>query len=223
MPHTSFNSLGFMMIPSVFAIADCDNFSSQVKRSERVGTRSLLNFDWCTEIIGILRKHPSLAQILQQELIAVQCTYFEKSLERNWLVPTHQDLSIPVAKHVNNPNLHGWSEKEGQLFVQAPTDILAQMVSIRVHLDLCGHQDGALRVVPRSHCFGKLSREETISVRNQNSEIICTAEAGDVLVMRPLLLHASSKSSGNSLRRVLQFLFAPQDLPYNLNWSAPQK
>jgi hypothetical protein len=36
--------------------------------------------------------------------------------------------------------------------------------------------------------------------------------------MRPLLLHASSKASGSSLRRVLHFLFGPRDLPHGLRW-----
>ena len=42
--------------------------------------------------------------------------------------------------------------------------------------------------------------------------------AGAALVLRPLLLHASSKASGESRRRVLHFLFAPADPPNGLRW-----
>jgi hypothetical protein len=41
---------------------------------------------------------------------------------------------------------------------------------------------------------------------------------GAVLLMRPLLLHASSKASGSGLRRVLHLLFAPRALPHDLRW-----
>lgn len=47
--------------------------------------------------------------------VAVQCTYFEKSVDKNWLVPIHQDLSIPVRERGDRPALCGWSENEGAL------------------------------------------------------------------------------------------------------------
>ena len=65
------------------------------------------------------------------DAVAVQCTYFEKSADRNWLVPIHQDLAIPVARRVEHPALRGWSHKEGSLFVQPPADVLAQLVAVR--------------------------------------------------------------------------------------------
>jgi hypothetical protein len=40
-----------------------------------------------------------------------------------------------------------------------------------------------------------------------------------VLVMRPLVLHASSKATGTSKRRVLHILFGPPELPYGLEWA----
>jgi hypothetical protein len=39
-----------------------------------------------------------------------------------------------------------------------------------------------------------------------------------VLVMRPLLLHASSKATSLTPRRVLHFLFGPPSLPLGLEW-----
>ncbi|WP_182990142.1 hypothetical protein [Massilia sp. Se16.2.3] len=39
--------------------------------------------------------------------------------------------------------------------------------------------------------------------------------------MRPLVLHASSKASGTSLRRVLHIVFGPPALPYGLRWQQP--
>jgi hypothetical protein len=48
--------------------------------------------------------------------------------------------------------------------------------------------------------------------------VTCTMERGDALVLRPLLLHSSSKAAGTSLRRVLHCLFGPPELPLGLRW-----
>lgn len=42
--------------------------------------------------------------------------------------------------------------------------------------------------------------------------------AEGVLLMRPLALHASSKATGSSRRRVLHFVYGPLALPYGLRW-----
>ena len=43
--------------------------------------------------------------------------------------------------------------------------------------------------------------------------------AGDVLLMRPLLLHASGRSQGTRQRRVLHIEYAGFELPEELRWS----
>ena len=40
-----------------------------------------------------------------------------------------------------------------------------------------------------------------------------------MMLMRLLLLHASSKATGASRRRVLHFLFGPPRLPLGLAWA----
>ena len=40
------------------------------------------------------------------------------------------------------------------------------------------------------------------------------------MLMRPLLLHASSKTAGTSRRRVLHFLFGPRELAFGLVWAS---
>lgn len=152
-------------------------------------------------------------------MAAVQCTWFEKSAERNWLVTIHQDLSIPVAVRVDHPALSGWSQKEGIQFVRAPLEVLEKLVAVRIHLDPCGIDDGPLRVVPGSHVQGILSDEQALALRLAGGETVCVAPAGAALVMRPLLLHASSKGSGASARRVLHFVFGPRELPHGLAWN----
>jgi hypothetical protein len=43
------------------------------------------------------------------------------------------------------------------------------------------------------------------------------------MLMRPLLLHASSKILANNPRRVLHFVFAPAIPPDGLRWSSTRR
>lgn len=215
----AFDDAGFARVQGMLTDAACQAVAARADPGTRSGgTRSLLAEAWCADLVRHLRAHASLAGLLPAGHVAVQCTYFEKSASRNWLVPVHQDLSIPVQCRVDDPALRGWSEKEGQWFVQAPGEVLAQLVAVRVHLDDCGEDDGPLRVVPASHRRGVLSPEAARIARQHAGEVVCTSPRGGALVMRPLLLHASSKSTGHSQRRVLHFVFGPPWLPHGLTW-----
>lgn len=220
MDHTAFRTQGFALVPQVQSGAECESVASRLAgvSPDSAGTRGLLSQAWCQVLAANIRRHPLLAPLVPVDFAAVQCTYFEKSASRNWLVPVHQDLSIPVAARVAHAGLDGWSEKEGSLYVQPPVELLQQLVAVRLHIDTCGAEDGPLRVVPGSHLRGKTEAQAAAAARQAQGEVICTAERGSVMVMRPLLLHASSKSTGNSRRRVLHFLFGPRTLPFGLQW-----
>lgn len=183
------------------------------------GSRCLLDQPWCAELAQRLREHPQIALLLPPEMVAVQCTYFEKSRDRNWLVTVHQDLSIPVAARIASEAWRGWSFKEGCLFAQPPLAVLQSLLALRLHLDPCGPEDGALRFVPASHELGVLSEVAAIQQRDLRGEVLCPAQPGDVIAMKPLTLHASSKSRGGSRRRVLHFLFGPRALPDGARWA----
>lgn len=183
------------------------------------GSRCLLDLPWCAELARTLRGHALIASLLPPDAVAVQCTYFEKSSNRNWLVAVHQDLSIPVTGRVESPAWRGWSTKEGRLFGQPPLEVLESLVALRVHLDPCGPDDGALRFVPGSHRRGVVDAALAVHERGRLGEEMCTAAAGDLIAMKPLVLHASSKSRGYSRRRVLHFLFGPPALPDGAQWT----
>lgn len=181
-------------------------------------SRRLLDEAWCGHLAGALRGDARIRSLLPHNAVAVQCTRFDKSPTNNWLVAFHQDLSIPVSGRVNNPECSGWSEKEGQLYVQPPVNVLERLVAVRVHIDDCPEESGALRVVPKSHVEGRLGRERAEALRSQNGETVVPIARGGVLVMRPLLLHASSKATSLAPRRVLHFVFGPPALPLGLEW-----
>lgn len=221
---------GFVLVPGVLPPDECAALGQQMEAAlvqpgggaqrpaASSGLRELLGQPWCVRLARTIRQSAGLADLLPPSAMAVQCTYFEKNLARNWLVPLHQDLSIPVAHRVRSPALRGWSRKDGTLFVQPPASLLQNLLAVRLHLDPCGADDGPLRVVPGSHTLGVLAPDGAQAVRAAAGEVDCHAGAGTALVMRPLLLHASSKASGASRRRVLHFVFGPAELPWGLRW-----
>ncbi|MES2934139.1 MAG: phytanoyl-CoA dioxygenase family protein [Pseudomonadota bacterium] len=217
-----FEQHGFAIIDSVLNVKECAAIDCAIDplASQSAGSRNLLLQPWCIALARRLRVDNRFSMLLPPDFIAVQCTYFEKAVERNWLVPIHQDLSIPVAERIDHPLLSGWSEKEGCWYVQPPVALLEQLLIVRLHLDPCGAADGALRVVPGSHLGGRLDIDAVQRQRSQRSEKICCVERGGTLIMRPLLLHASSKATGLSKRRVLHFVFGPVNLPYGLQWAS---
>jgi ectoine hydroxylase-related dioxygenase (phytanoyl-CoA dioxygenase family) len=176
----------------------------------------LLAQAWCAGLARQILATDAVAGILPAGHIAVQCTFFEKSETVNWLVPVHQDLSIPVRERSGAAGLKGWSHKEDGWYVQPPVGLLEQLVAVRVHLDDCGADDGPLYVVPGTHRKGIIGPQAAAEMRS--GELVCLARAGDALVMRPLLLHRSSKSTGASRRRVLHFLFGPASMPQGIEW-----
>jgi hypothetical protein len=211
---------GFAVVPGVVDDAKCDVLASYCQAFERLGagSRTLLRQAWCVDLAGDLRRHPIISNLLPRDAVAVQCTLFDKSPGKNWLVSLHQDLSVPVKGRVEGAECTGWSEKEGQVYVQPPTDVLEQIVAVRVHVDPCPPQSGPLRVVPGSHAFGRLDMARTDELRKGHGEVVVPVPRGGVLVMRPMILHASSKANQPKPRRVLHFVFGPADLRLGLAW-----
>lgn len=211
---------GFAIVASAVSPSDCDRIlSAMAETAGGAGSRAILDAPWCRTLADDIRANAVLGRALPERAVAAQCTYFDKSSERNWLVALHQDLSIPVRMRVASDQLSGWAEKEGRLYVQPPRETLESLVGVRVHLDECGKESGPLRVVPASHRHGRLSDARAKELREQNGEVACLVPRGGALVLKPLLLHASSKASAPAHRRVLHFLFGPPSLPFGLEWA----
>jgi ectoine hydroxylase-related dioxygenase (phytanoyl-CoA dioxygenase family) len=104
--------------------------------------------------------------------------------------------------------------------VQPPVEMLERMLTVRLHLDEADESNGALRVLPGSHLHGRLSAAEIQNMRATTAEVICRARVGDILLMRPLLLHASGRSESGGHRRVLHIEYAGFTLPEPLAWHA---
>ena len=211
MRKACFSQNGFVCLPDVLPGDECASLAARLDTlaDRAAGNRGLLAQPWCQALGVRLQAHPALAGLVPAGHRAVQCTFFEKSAARNWLVSAHQDTAIPVARRTAHPALHGWSCKQGQWFVQAPADILGELLALRLHLDDCDANDGPLHVWPGSHRLGVLG-EAAADLRHPLQhphwrKQVCTLARGGVLVLRPLLLHASAKSTGHSRRRCCTF------------------
>ncbi|CAN5202796.1 hypothetical protein BH10PSE17_BH10PSE17_08280 [soil metagenome] len=218
---TTFESAGFATVRDVLSPSDCDSLTMQLASMHHgaPGQRMHLDNAWCRSMAVRLRSSDALASLIPAGHVAVQCISFEKSGALNWLVPAHQDLSIPVARRVEHDDLIGWSLKDECLFVQPPEPVLRSLVVVRLSLDACGDDDGPLEVVPGTHALGRVPAREIRALRRGSTAVRCTHSRGDAFVMRPLLIHASSKATGSSRRRVLHFVYGPRQLPCNLQWS----
>lgn len=169
------------------------------------------------ELILTERLHSIISQVFGDDYFLTKSIYFDKPEGSNWFVAYHQDLTISVDKKLNVKGFGPWTVKQNQFAVQPPLDILENNFTIRVHLDDADENNGALKVIPQSHLKG-VYRPETIDWTVE-TETICKVEKGGIMIMRPLLLHASSRTTNNNKRRVVHLEFSNCTLPDTLHWS----
>lgn len=158
-----------------------------------------------------------ISELFGEDYFAVKSIYFDKPENSNWFVSYHQDLTISVDKKLDSEDFGPWTTKHHQFAVQPPLHILQDNFTIRIHLDNTDKENGALRVIPSSHLKG-IYRPETIDWTVE-SETVCSVKKGGVMIMKPLLLHSSGRTTNNNKRRVLHIEFSRSSLPDNLNWS----
>lgn len=205
-----FKSDGFVVINGVLNEDELFLLSQKcdAEIEAKVGTRNLLQYDWVRELAQSLIENESLKLLMPENAVIVQCNYFSKDLDTNWSVTLHRDLSVPVKEKVISNDWSGWSEKEGVLYAQPPKHVLSEMIAVRLHLEDNDSKNGALELVAGSH-----------KKINQNGERhLALVAQGGVLVMCPLVLHASTKLKFGK-RRVLHFVFGPKKLPNNVAWA----
>jgi ectoine hydroxylase-related dioxygenase (phytanoyl-CoA dioxygenase family) len=94
------------------------------------------------------------------------------------------------------------------IYAHAPAAALEQVLALRVHLDDSTPTNGPLRVIPGTHRFGVLTDAEIQEHAGNSYAVVCTVPTGGAIAMRPLLIHASSKSESELPRRVLHIEYA---------------
>src|SRR5882724_7866233 len=203
---------GFAIVRNVLSSQDIarilDDLQDATLRRSRAGVRHAF------DSAGIARfsRNSQLLQIAQEILgdsaFPFRATLFDKSSAANWLVVWHQDTALPIQERHETPGWGPWSVKEGVIYAHAPAEALSQVLALRVHLDDSTSDNGPLRVLPATHKFGVLNDDAMHLLAEQVPPVDCLVPRGGVLAMRPLLVHASSKSQVAARRRVLHIEYA---------------
>lgn len=206
---------GYERLRGFLSQSEVDALLAKVpKLGPDAGTRDLLSFDWCRD----LANKPSVLAAIQRGLSgrirAVRGILFDKSPAANWSLGWHQDTKVAVQRVGLGPwpGFSAWTEKEGIPHCLPPVEVLEQCLAIRIHLDPCPEDNGPLRVMKGSHALGRQVEPPDLPME------VLTADAGDALLIRPLLWHASTRSQRPSHRRVIHLEYCSADLPEGLEW-----
>jgi ectoine hydroxylase-related dioxygenase (phytanoyl-CoA dioxygenase family) len=218
---------GFAIVDDVLDAAEIHQLQrlmESVVSSEqgRGGVRNLLDIPEVRELACSDAVMKLVRPILGEAAFPVRGILFDKKDGANWKVPWHQDVTIAVIDRTDTDGYGAWSMKQDVLHVQPPASVLEKMLSVRLHLDDCPKTNGALRVIPESHAKGKLSQQQIETIVTQSEAVTCEVMQGGALLMRPLLIHASSAADSPNHRRVIHFDYANVALDGGLQWREQQ-
>ena len=211
---------GYTIIPSVLTEKQIAQLKAEIQQ--------FVKGDSAYGIRQIHRKIPAISQLARSPSIIkhlnysdrkprlVKAIYFNKTLQNNWFVGWHQDKTICVREKIKTPGFVNWTVKQGVVHVQPPLYIMQKIITLRLHLDITNSDNGALQVIPRSH--HRILNSHEIEIKTASAPQICKVQAGDALIMSPLILHSSSKSLTPNNRAIIHLEYSTARLPNNLQW-----
>jgi ectoine hydroxylase-related dioxygenase (phytanoyl-CoA dioxygenase family) len=198
---------GYAVYPGVFLRSELDEVTAELARApltrSRAGARHLMGVPAVAALSTDQRLLSIAAEWSGGAAVAFRATLFDKSPDANWLVSWHQDTALPMVSHHDKAGWGPWSEKAGILYAHAPAAALERVIALRIHIDDSHEGNGPLRVLPGTHEQGLLSDAQAHEFAQRVRAVHCCADAGGVVAMRPLVLHASSKVATPQPRRVL--------------------
>ncbi len=219
---------GFSVLAALYSDNEISGILACIENAEQFGNSFVKTKD-VFAIRQLIKNIPELSNLLfnknltalisdlsASEYFLTKAIYFDKPSTSNWFVPYHQDLSISVNKKAELENYENWTFKKGQNGVQPPIKILKDTITIRIHLDKTDKNNGALKVIPKSHLNGivRVDSKEW----NIENEFICEVEKGGAMLMKPLTLHASNRTTNGKKRRVIHLEFNKHKLTKPLYW-----
>lgn len=158
-------------------------------------------------------------ELLGSHVNLVRALFFDKTPEKNWFVTWHQDKTVTLNKQMNLEGWGPWSVKDGVCHVQPPVAVLDTMLTFRLHLDPADEENGCLKVIPETHRYGILGQSRIDEIVSSENAVACVVEAGDAVIMRPHILHSSSKAKQPGHRRVVHIEYSSYVLPDGTSWA----
>jgi ectoine hydroxylase-related dioxygenase (phytanoyl-CoA dioxygenase family) len=217
-PHkTQIHENGFAILPAIISQTEIALLAESLANSGLPRTRAGVRHAMRHPAVSNVARDPRMLLIaraaLGHDAFPFRATLFDKSPTANWLVVWHQDTALPLKERRDTSGWGPWSIKDGVNYAHAPAEALSQVLALRLHLDDSSAQNGPLRVLPRTHNLGVLSDERLHDLSSKIAATDCLVPAGGVLAMRPLIVHASSKSQSDRPRRVLHIEYAATPIP----------
>lgn len=220
---------GFCTIPHVYTpkevrrmkklIYDYCRDNGYPKRDMRVGT--------------LLKRIPELKKVIfnanllkilnaiDPRLFLIRSVFTERVVPGDWDSFWHQDMFINATEKVDDKAFTGWEKKTDGYVAVAPEHYLHNAVTVRIHLDDAEESNGAMKVIPGSHQRKLLDEEMALLTRN-SAAVICDMKACGIQIMKPLLVHATSRGISPKARRVIHLEFNMRDLPEGTDWAERQ-
>src|SRR5277367_4486933 len=168
---------------SELCVADLPRSRAGIRHAMQHASVARISRD--TRLLGMAQ------QVLGAAAVPFRATLFDRSPVSNWLVAWHQDTALPLRARREVEGWGPWSVKDGVIYAHAPAGALSQVLALRLHLDDSRAENGPLRVLPGTHRRGVLTDDEMARLAGELPANECTVNAGGVLLMRPLIVHAS--------------------------------
>lgn len=219
---------GFAIVENLFTEKEIEVILQTIENQQNTNAAFKTNGDLFA-IRCFLQQFSELQTILRNDALKnlleslgagykmVKSIYFDKPIRANWVVNWHQDLTISVQNKVETEGFTHWLPKQNYFSVQPAVQYLENMLTIRIHLDDCTQQNGALRVIPKSH--QTIQAVQNLPNAFFETEQICEVAKGGALIMKPLIWHSSKRTENQQKRRVIHLEFSNLELPEPLIWA----
>lgn len=212
---------GFEIIQNIYSTDEIDEIVQLVESLDlenRFGVREFLSdHPAITKKVFTARLIEIVKHIAPNCDKSIKSIFFDKPPQANWIVNWHQDLTINLTNQKEVDGFKNWRKTNERIIVQPDTKMLESIFTIRIHLDDCTEENGALRVIEGSHKNGVIEIKDWIKSKN-GTERICEVGKGGIVIMKPLTLHSSRRTENNKNRRVIHIEFTDQALPDGLQW-----
>jgi len=219
-----FDTDGVEIRRGILAREDIEAVKAEISLGcEKLRQHGIRNLEKRFSCIAHLAASPHILAIANDLLRSpprlVRALFFDKTADMNWFVSWHQDKTVTLNKKCEMAGWRAWSLKDNVCHVQPPSAVLDEMITFRMHVDDADEDNGCLKVIPGSHRFGILKQDEIIRLTSGSTPIACVVAAGDAVIMRPHVMHSSSKSLRQAHRRVVHLEYSSHSLPTGIDWA----
>lgn len=217
---------GFSIVPHFFTDKYIDEIIEQLDKhnalqydKQIVSDFNLINsIPFINSLVHFRQLTSLVEQVLGDNSFPINAFVLDKTQDNNWGLGWHQDLKIAVKNKIETVGYSNWTVESGIPHAIPPKEVLEKRLSVRIHLDHCFIENGAILVAPKSHKNGIIQNKTEIEKIISDETIYCEVEKGGVMFITSLLLHKSPYSTTDKKRRILQIDYVGIKLNNGLEW-----